>query len=296
MDVLITGGSGFIGTALSRALKEKGYGVHIVDMRAPSVPGVQFTQCDLLADDITPELFAKKDAVVHLAGKNLFVRWNEKVKKAIYDTRVRTTQRMIAAMAQCSRPPKAFISASAVGYYGNGGEQELFESSPPGDDFLSRVCRDWEKAADQAQALDMRVVKVRTAPVLGDRGFLDVVLPFYKLGLGGPVGSGKQWFPWIHLGDIVGIYVRALENDTMQGAYNACAPQQLRFKAFSQKLAAALHRPHFMRIPVWGVRLLYDGMADVVENSARVVPKRLTEEGYAFRFLKLTAALEDIVR
>ncbi|MDO8635204.1 MAG: TIGR01777 family oxidoreductase, partial [Dehalococcoidia bacterium] len=211
MRVIITGGAGFIGQRLTAALIEKGHQITVLDHHPPSSE-VAFVQVDLAGQELPAELFQNIDAIIHLAGRNIFARWNQQVKKQIYDSRIVGTRGLVKSLAKLARKPEVFISASAVGFYGDRGEENLDESSTQGSDFLAKVCIDWEKEALVAGNYGIRTVQVRTSPVLGAGGLLAKIAPLYKLGLGGPLGSGNHWFPWVHLQDIVNIYVFALEN------------------------------------------------------------------------------------
>ena len=188
--------------------------------------------------------------------------------------------------------PRVLVSSSAVGYYGPHGDEELDEDTPAGDDFLAEVCVIWEREAQRAAELGLRVVSVRTGVVLDQGGgALAKMLPFFKLGVGGPVAGGDQYMPWIHVDDVVGIYLAALDGDDWQGPVNASAPEPVTNKAFSKALGRALHRPAFAPVPGLAVRVLYGEMAEIVTKGQRVVPRRAQEHGYAFAHPDLDEAL-----
>jgi hypothetical protein len=241
------------------------------------------------------------DAIVNLAGENLFARrWNEEFQSVLRDSRVRSTDHVVQALAKQPRAqsgqPKVLVNASAIGYYGFHGDEEITEGSPPGDDFLARMCVAWESAARNAEANGVRVAVVRIGVVL-DRsgGALAQMLTPFKLGLGGPVGSGKQWFSWIHLADLVGIFLLALDKSEATGAINGTAPHPVTNKEFSKALGRALHRPSFLPVPGFALRLRFGGVAEVLTTGQRVLPRRALALGYQFQFpdidLALTAAL-----
>ena len=295
MRVIITGGAGFIGQRLTDALIEKGHQITVFDHHPPS-SGVAFVQVDLAGQELPAELFQNVDAIIHLAGRNIFARWNQQVKKQIYDSRILGTRSLVKSLAKLARKPEVFISASAVGFYGDRGEENLDESSTQGGDFLAKVCIDWEKEAQVARNYGIRTVQVRTAPVLGAGGLLAKVAPLYKLGLGGPLGRGNHWFPWVHLQDIVNIYVFALENRDIRSPVNSCSPHLVRNLEFSRILAQVMRRPHLFKVPRWAVRLVFGDLADVVLSSQKVQPAVLTRSDYKFAFPNIRKALENLYR
>ncbi|MDP2744759.1 MAG: TIGR01777 family oxidoreductase [Dehalococcoidia bacterium] len=294
MKVMVTGGAGFIGERLIDTVLERGHTVTVLNHRPPRQK-VAHVLVDLAGQLLPAELFEGVDAVIHLAGRNIFACWNDKVRKSIYDSRILSTRSLVSSIARLDRKPSVFVSASAVGIYGERGEEELDESSAPGGDFLARVCLDWEAEARKAEALGLRTAQVRTAPVLGHGGMLAQMLPLYRWGLGGPLGSGRQWFPWIHIQDIVGIYVFSIENKGVIGPINACAPGQVTNKQFSDALGKVLRRPAFMRVPQQAVRLVFDGLADFILASQKVVPRKAAAAGYQFAFPEISGALADLV-
>ena len=271
MRVTITGASGLIGTKLRAALQARGDEVIPVSLRdrGPIEVG---------------------DVVVHLAGENVAQRWTDESRKRIEQSRVEGTRRVVEAINNAEPKPTALISSSAVGYYGKHGDEKLDESTPPGDDFLARVCVAWEHEAQQAQT---RVVLVRTGVVLDkSAGALAKMLLPFKLGVGGPVAGGDQYMPWIHLVDVVGIYLAAIDDARWTGPVNATAPEPVTNKEFSRALGRALHRPAVAPIPGFAIRTLYGDMAEIVTEGQRAVPKRTLALGYQFSYTDLEDALK----
>jgi uncharacterized protein (TIGR01777 family) len=281
MRITITGASGLIGSKLVSALSERGDEVTKVSLRnGPADPA------DL----------AGRDAVVHLAGENVAQRWSGEARRKIRESREQGTRQLINAIAQADPKPRALISSSAVGYYGPHGDELLDEQAPPGHDFLAEVCVVWEREAEKAAELGLRVVKVRTGVVLDSGGgaLSKMLLPF-KLGGGGPVAGGRQYMPWIHVDDVVGIYLRAIDDPAWEGAVNATAPDPVTNRTFSKALGKALHRPAVAPIPGAAIRLLYGDMAEIVTTGQRVIPKRTIELGYTYQHTDLDEALEAAV-
>ena len=281
MRITITGASGLIGSKLVAALTERGDEVTKVSLRnGPPDPA------DL----------AGRDAIVHLAGEPVAQRWSDDARRRILESREQGTRQLINAIAQADPHPRALISSSAVGYYGPHGDERLDEQTPPGDDFLAEVCVVWEREAEKAAELGLRVVKVRTGVVLDKHGgaLSKMLLPF-KLGGGGPVAGGAQYMPWIHVDDVVGIYMRAIDDPAWQGAVNATAPDPVTNRAFSKALGKALHRPAVAPIPGAAIRLLYGDMAEIVTTGQRVIPARTVELGYTYQHVDLDEALQSAV-
>jgi uncharacterized protein (TIGR01777 family) len=235
---------------------------------------------------------AGRDAVVHLAGENVAQRWTDDAKRRIRSSRELGTRNLVAGIEAAEPRPRVLVSSSAVGYYGPHGDEELDEDTPPGDDFLAEVCVIWEREAERAAALGLRVVTVRTGVVLDKGGgALAKMLPFFKLGAGGPVAGGDQYMPWIHVDDVVGIYLAALDGEDWSGPVNASAPTPVTNEAFSKALGRALRRPAFAPVPGLAVRALYGEMAEIVTKGQRAVPRRAQEHSYAFAHPELDEAL-----
>ena len=291
MRVTLTGATGRLGSLLVKALEDRGDEVTILS-RDPS-KGVRY---DPMNAPAPPEALAGRDAVVHLAGEDIAQRWNDATLKRIKDSRMVGTRNLVAGIAQAHPRPKALISASAVGYYGNRPDP-IDEDAPPGDDVLADVCVAWEREAEAATDAATRVVRVRTGVVL-DRsgGALAKMLPPFRAGIGGPVAGGRQYMPWIHLDDLVGIYVAALDGANWSGPVNASAPEPVTNAEFSKALGRALHRPAFAPVPALAIRALYGEMAEIVTEGQRAVPRRPLEVGYSFAHPDLDEALSDALR
>ena len=294
MRVGITGGSGFIGTRLIDTLLKKRDSVMVFDLNPPQRK-VDFYKVDLLSFNLSPSIFENLDVVIHLAGRNIFGRWSKRVKQEIYKSRSIGTKNLVSALSALQHKPRVLVSASAVGYYGDRANIDLYEDSGPGDDFLSRVCLHWEKEVQETEKFGIRTVQIRTAPVLGHGGFLSKLLPIYKLGLGGPLGNGKQWFPWIHIEDIVGIYIFAMERETIKGPVNSCSPGVVRNEEFSKILADVLGRPAFLKVPKFALKFVLGELGREILSSQKVRSRKLLQNGFSFKFPDLKSALENIL-
>jgi uncharacterized protein len=291
MRVTITGASGLIGRPLVDALRDRGDDVTILS-RDPQ-RGVTW---DPLSEPAPDEALAGRDAVVHLAGENVAQRWTDSAKRSIRESRVIGTQALLDGLRTADPRPGVLVSASAVGYYGDRGDEVLDESSDPGTDWLAGVCVDWEAAAREAEGLGMRVCSLRTGVVLSrEGGALAKMLPPFRVGLGGPVAGGGQYMPWIHLDDVVGLYLAALDAPAYTGPINATGPAPVTNRDFSKALGRVLHRPAVAPVPKLAVRLLFGEMAEIVTGGQRAVPKRAAELGYDFRHPRLDPALEDVL-
>jgi len=247
---------------------------------------------------LSPAAVSGFEAVIHLAGESVVGRWNENKKNAIRDSRVKGTTHLATALAETDSPPRVFICASAIGFYGNRGEELLNEASAPGKGFLPEVCQKWEAASGIAARAGIRTVNLRIGMVLSPRGgALEKMLTPFKLGLGGKIGSGKQWWSWIHIDDIVGALHHALQDTAMAGPLNMVGPNPVRNAEFTQLLAAMLRRPAFFKVPAFGARAVFGKQAaeELLLSSERVDPAKLRESGYTFRFPDLKAALEDLL-
>ncbi|MGH2948553.1 MAG: TIGR01777 family oxidoreductase [Solirubrobacteraceae bacterium] len=289
MRVTVTGASGLIGSALVQELTARGDEVTALS-RNPE-KGVAW---DPARGPAPAEALAGRDAVVHLAGENLAQRWSDHVVRRIRESRERGTRALVDGIRAADPRPRTLVSVSAVGYYGDRGDERLDDDAPPGDDFLANVCIAWEREAQAAADLGLRVVRLRNGVVLDRRGgALSKMLPPFKLGVAGPVAGGRQYMSWIHLEDVVGIIVRALDDDRWTGALNATAPEAVTNAEFSKALGRALHRPAITPVPGFALRLLYGGMADLVTKSQRVVPRRALELGYEHRHTDVEEALRS---
>jgi uncharacterized protein (TIGR01777 family) len=296
MNVTVSGATGRIGRHLVAALKARGDDVVALSRdpdKAGEQLGVQAYAWDLKNEAVPREALAGRDAVVHLAGADVAQRWTKEAKAEILDSREKGTRNMVHSIFETKPRPKAFICASASGYYGDRGDDVVDEHEPPGSDWLAEVCARWERQADTAK-VGTRMVIVRTGIVLdADGGALAKMLPFFKAGVGGPVGSGKQYMPWIHVDDLVGIYLAAIDHDRFNGAINASAPEPATNRQFAKALGSALNRPAVAPVPGFTIKLMYGEMAQVVLKGVRMVPGRAAELGYEFRHPDLGEALRD---
>ncbi len=298
MKVLISGASGLIGTALTSALRARGH-EPVPLVRPPSTAGPGQVRWNPETGELDLAGAAGASAVVNLAGASIAAgRWTEARKRLLWSSRVDATRSLIAALSRLSPPPAVFISASAVGYYGDRGEEVLTEASAPGDDFLARLAQNWEAAAQQAAQHGMRTVILRFGMVLAPHGgALARMLPPFRLGLGGPLGSGRQWMSWIALEDALGIIAWALEHSNWQGVYNAVAPEPVRNRDFTRTLGRTLHRPAVFPVPAFALRLLFGELADaLLLASQRVVPERLKAAGYQYAYNDLAMALAAMLK
>jgi uncharacterized protein (TIGR01777 family) len=301
MKALVTGATGFVGPRLLRLLDRP-----VVVTRDPErarralghLAGT-IVRWDPAEGPPPPEAFEGIDVVYHLAGESVSAgRWTAAQKARIRDSRVIGTRHLVLGMAQAARRPAVFVSASAVGFYGNRGDEELTESASPADDFLGRVCVEWEQEALAASGLGVRVVTARTGIVLGaGGGALAKMLTPFRLGAGGPLGNGKQWMPWIHVADLARLYVHAAEHrdPAITGPMNAVAPNPVRNADFTRALGRAVHRPAFMPAPYLGLRLVFGEFAQVLFASQRVIPQVALDTGFVFQFPDIAGALREIL-
>lgn len=300
MHVFITGATGFIGRALVLRLQRDGHDITAWVRNEEQARGALGTGVDLLpvaaGEAVLRDALAMSDGVVNLAGEPLIGRWTRKRVQAITESRVQLTERLVHAMRYAEHQPPVFVSGSAVGYYGDRGEEALTERSAPADDLLARLCRDWERAALAAEPAGARVVLLRTGIVLGREGgaLARLLLPF-RLGVGGPIGSGRQYMPWIHLHDHVEMMVAALTDDRFSGPVNVSAPAPVTNREFSRALGRALHRPAFMPLPAFALRLALGEASGVLLSGQRAVPEKALKLGFAFQYPEIDAALADVV-
>lgn len=300
MRVLVTGATGLIGRSLCASLSDDGntvIGLSRSPETARGIAAAELQKWDPQSGQPPARALSGVDAVVHLAGEPIVARrWTEDQKKRIRDSRVLTTRALVDALRSNDVKPSVFVCGSAVGFYGDRGDELLDETASTGKDFLSGVCQEWESEAARASEFGVRVVQVRTGVVLStEGGALPKMLAPFKLGLGGKLGSGKQWFPWIHISDIVGIFRHALHTSSLEGPVNGVAPEAATNAEFTRQLARVLHRPAFLPVPEFALRALMGEMADALFASERVVPKAALESKYEFHFPLLTGALEDML-
>ena len=293
--LLVSGASGLIGTALLASLEAQG--TQIVRLVRGRVSNAAQVSWDPLAP-VSAAAVSGFDAVVHLAGESIVGRWTEEKRRAIRDSRVLGTRHLTAALAQCDVKPRLLVCASAIGFYGNRGDEILGEKSPIGRGFLPEICSEWEDATGPAAAAGIRTVNIRIGLVLSAKGgALAKMLTPFKLALGGRIGSGRQWWSWIHVDDIVGGIQHAIRTESLSGAVNLVAPNAVRNAEFTKVLASVLGRPAIFPVPEFALRLAFGQMAaeELLLASQRVEPGKLLASGYAFRFSELRAALENLV-
>jgi len=287
MRVLLTGATGFVGARLSRRLRERGHEPLEVSRREGAA-------CDWSEAGLERGV-RETDAIVHLAGENLFTkRWSEERKQALRSSRIDTTRRL--ARLAAARKPGVFLSASAVGWYGPSDDRELAEGAPRGSGFLAGLCSDWEDATEEAVEAGVRTAIVRVGVVLGPGGgaLSRMLLPF-RLGVGGPLGSGRQWISWVHIDDLCSLFVFLLERGKCSGAYNGTAPNPVTMKELAGTLGKVLHRPAILAAPAPILRLALGEVADVLLTGQRVLPRRAQEAGFRFAHPALEPALREIL-
>ena len=298
MKILITGGTGFVGTHLSRACIDAGHEVTVLGTRASPTRGDPPLLHRITADTTLPGPWqaaaSAADLIFNLAGRNIFQRWTRKYKQQLYDSRILTTRNLVDALAPDAGA--VLISTSAVGYYGSCGDAELNEKSPAGADFLASLAQDWEREALTAEDKGARVVLARFGVVLGPGGgALAKMIPAFKTFMGGPLGSGRQWFPWIHIRDLVGALLFLARRSDLAGPFNMCAPHPVTNAAMARALGQALGRPAKIAVPAFMVRMTAGELGDVLLSSQRTLPTRLQAAGFEFDFGHIENALADIV-
>jgi len=299
MKILVTGATGLIGRQLCKSLKGEGHSVIALSRAPEKAEGLaadEILKWDSMSGPPPSESLSQVEAIVHLAGEPVADhKWTDEQKNRIRASRVTSTRNIIAGIRDASPRPAVLVSASAVGFYGDRGDETLDENSSAGRGFLSEVCQEWEREAAAATELEVRAAIVRIGVVLSpEGGALKKMLTPFKLFAGGPLASGRQWFPWIHIDDIAGILRHALFG-SVSGAINATAPECVTNAEFSRALGRALHRPAFMPTPEFALRMVFGERADVLLMSNRVSPKVALDTGYNFQFPNLAPALEDLL-
>ena len=295
MKILITGGTGFIGTPLGLELRNSKHTVVVTTRRqSDSKEKLTWNPPGLISSDV----ISKFDAVINLAGEPIAPgRWTKERKELILTSRISTTRALVDSIKNAKKKPKALISASAIGYYGAHGDEHLTEDTAPANDFLADVCKQWEAEAFRAKEFGVRVVVVRIGGVLeSDGGALPQMMVPFKYFLGGPFGSGRQWFSWIHRDDVVGIIKYALDNDNFSGPVNATAPNPLTNTEFSAALGKALKRPSWLAVPGFILRLTLGELGNVLLTGQRVFPEKALKAGYHFKYMEVKDALKAIIR
>jgi uncharacterized protein (TIGR01777 family) len=296
MKCVISGGTGFIGRRIVDRLLQDGHYVGVWSRR----PGrekrtavASFTW-DPLQGEPPLESVNTMDAVIHLAGEPVAQRWNDAVKGRIRDSRVLGTRRLVETIGSVQHKPKVLVCASAIGWYGDRGDEVLTEASTPGSGFLADVCRSWEAEADRAAEFGLRVVKLRIGFVLGkDGGALARMVPAFRAFVGGRLGSGKQWMPWIHVSDVADMFVHAVEND-IAGVWNATSPNPVTNAEFTREMGKALHRPALFPVPPFALKLAFGEMGQHMLDSARVIPDAPLKANFQFEYPDLGQALRDL--
>lgn len=296
MHILLTGGTGLIGRQLCRHWLIQGHRLTVWSRRPDQVPALCGAQVRGIArlEELAQEPL---DAIVNLAGAPIADRpWTHKRKALLWSSRITLTESLLAWLENREQKPGLLISGSAVGWYGDGGERELNEDSPPvSEDFASQLCIAWEETAQRAEAMGMRVVLIRTGLVLAaEGGFLSRLLLPFKLALGGPIGNGRQWMPWIHIKDQIALIDFLLHRNDASGPYNACAPTPVRNREFAKTLGRVLHRPAVLPVPAFTLRLGLGELSLLLLGGQRTVPARLLAAGFTFQFTDLRAALDDL--
>ncbi|MBI9074198.1 MAG: TIGR01777 family oxidoreductase [Desulfatibacillum sp.] len=299
MKVFIVGGTGFVGTLLSKKLLEKGH--HVTALaRGRGKGGIEhdkyhFVSADAQEKGSWQQAVRDHDAVINLAGVTIFRRWNPKYKQAILDSRILTTRRVVEALPD--NPAFTFINTSAAGYYGFAGDEECPEDSPPGNDFLAQVCQDWEAEAREAEEKNIRMAITRFGVVLQKSGgALSQMVPAFKMGMGGPLGSGKQWFSWIHANDLTSAFLFILEHKELDGVFNFVAPNPVTNKGMTKALGKALQRPAFIPVPGFMLKMVMGEFGDTLLHGQRAVPKRLLDAGFTFKHPEIQPALEHLLK
>jgi uncharacterized protein (TIGR01777 family) len=299
MKILITGGTGFVGTQLTSRLIQDGNEITILtrslkgEKRASL--GISYLEGDPSKKGPWQEAIKNHEAIINLAGASIFSKWTDEHKKAIRESRVNTTRNIIEGIPSHPSKKMTLLSTSAVGYYGFSGDEELVEDSPPGNDFLARIAVEWEGEALKAKEKGVRVVMTRFGIVLGEKGgALSQMIPLFKKYIGGPIGSGKQWFSWVHIKDLAEAFVFLTRHPEISGPVNVCSPNPVRNRALAKALGKTLHRPSFMPAPGFMVKLVLGEFGSVILEGQRVIPQRLLENGFVFQYPDIEKALQSI--
>jgi uncharacterized protein (TIGR01777 family) len=298
MKVLITGGLGFVGTQLSIRLLDTGAQITVVDHSPgpkPHTPkSVDYISADTTLKGPWQKEIANHDAIINLAGATIFRRWTQQSKTLMHESRVLTTRNVVEGIPQGKE--MVLCSTSAVGYYGFRDDEEIAEEGPPGNDFLARLCVDWEKEALAATDKGARVVVPRLGIVLGKTGgALGQMIPAFKMFVGGPLGSGDQWFSWIHMEDLISAILFAIEQKDLEGPINLCSPNPVRNKNLAQSLGTVLRRPSLLKAPGFMIRAMLGEFGNVLLNGQRVLPRKLLKNGFVFQYPEIEKALREVI-
>jgi len=300
MKILITGGTGFVGTQLTSRLIKDNHEVTILTRSLKGVkgssPGISYLEGDPTKKGPWQEAIKNHDAVINLAGASIFSKWTDEHKKAIRESRVSTTQNIVEGIPSVPSKKITLFSTSAVGYYGFHGDEELVEESPPGNDFLARIALEWEGEALKAKEKGARVVITRFGIVMGEKGgALSQIIPLFKKYIGGPIGSGKQWFSWVHIKDLAEAFAFLSKHPEISGPVNVCSPNPVRNRDLAKALGKALHRPSFFPAPGFMVKLVLGEFGSVILEGQKVIPRKLLENGFVFQYADINKALQGIV-
>jgi uncharacterized protein (TIGR01777 family) len=301
--IIITGATGLIGKDIFSELMKRGDEVTIFTRNTNrakiEIPhAAQYVEWNYNKPGEWKEHLNLKDAVIHLAGASLYdKRWTKHYKKIIIESRETSTANLVNAIKEADEKPKVFICSSAVGYYGDSGDKVLTENSQKGNSFTAKVCEKWERAAAEVEKYGVRRISIRTGIVLnrGEGTLKKMVTPF-KFFVGGTLGSGKQWFPWVHINDLVKIFLFVLDNNEIQGALNAVSPNPVRMKELTDEIGRILHRPSFFKVPSFALRIALGELADEVTASLRVKPQKLNDQNFKFQFENISLCLKDLLR
>lgn len=300
--IVVTGATGLIGRELCKELSLHGDELTIFSTNVEKAKAILPFAKEVVEwknyDKDYSVYLEGKDAVIHLAGASVAgKRWTPSYKKEIYDSRINTTRNLVSSIDKCKQKPEVFISASAIGFYGDRGDSILTETSSVGKDFLSNVCDDWEKASERIEMLNVRRVIIRTGIVLSiDDGALKKILLPFQLFVGGPLGNGKQWFSWIHLADIISLYLFLLDKKSQKGIFNAVSPQPVQMKTFAKRLGKVLHKPSLFPVPKFVLKLVMGESASAILASQKIKPEALLNAGYKFKFDDLESALINLLK
>jgi len=303
MKIIITGATGLIGKSLCKILTDRNDDVIVFTRNTDNAKKVlpfikKFVEWDYAAPGGWEKKINGADCVIHLAGANLFKkRWNKSYKKTILESRKLSTKCLVNAIMNAEKKPSTFICASAAGYYGDRANEILVEEKNAGNDFLAKVCKAWEDEARQIEEIGIRRVSIRTGIVLSkEEGALKEMLPPFEKYVGGSLGSGKQWFPWIHIEDLVNIFIYAIDNNYIFGAVNACSPNPVRMEEFAKTLGKVLHKPSLSKVPEFVLKLVVGEGAKSILASLRVIPEKLIQNKFNFKYTNLKPALEDLLQ
>jgi uncharacterized protein len=298
--VLISGGTGLIGKHLSRKLKEAGYTVGLLSRKSSHNNDFAVFSWDPEKNEIDDNAISSADYIIHLAGAGIGdKRWTKKRRRIISDSRIKTGELIFKEVQESGKKLKAFISASGIGYYGAITSDKIFtETDRPANDFLGEICRKWEHSADRFEESGIRTVKIRTGVVLtGKEGALGRMIPIVRMGFGSALGNGRQYLPWIHVEDLCNIYIKAIEDTSLKGAYNAVAPEHITNNDFMRTLAKVLNKPFFFPdIPDIMLKLLFGKMSGILLNGSRVSSDKIITAGYKFQFPDLESAVKDLLK